>query len=125
MSALHLLPTLLEELEAIFDEIAQISHGLMLSNGFMNRQIKQLTPADVQFLELNYIHILNVNRFAREHKAKTSKLAINPILLVREEEERAEEAARVEAARAIRVALADRSPTARRQLSYWVLSLPE
>ena len=125
MSALHLLPTLLEELEAIFDEIAQISHGLMLSNGFMNRQIKQLTPADVQFLELNYIHILNVNRFAREHKAKTSKLAINPILLVREEEERAEEAARVEAARAIRVALADRSPAARRQLSYWVLSLPE
>ena len=125
MSALHLLPTLLEELEAIFDEIAQISHGLMLSNGFMNRQIKQLTPADVQFLELNYIHILNVNRFAREHKAKTSKLAISPILLAREEEERAEEAARVEAARAIRVALADRSPTARRQLSYWVLSLPE
>ena len=125
MSALHLLPTLLEELEAIFDEIAQISHGLMLSNIFMNRQIKQLTPADVQFLELNYIHILNVNRFAREHKAKTSKLAINPILLVREEEERAEEAARVEAARAIRVALADRSPAARRQLSYWVLSLPE
>ena len=125
MSALHLLPTLLEELEAIFDEIAQISHGLMLSNGFMNRQIKQLTPADVQFLELNYIHILNVNRFAREHKAKTSTLAISPILLAREEEERAEEAARVEAARAIRVALADRSPTARRQLSYWVLSLPE
>lgn len=125
MSALHLLPTLLEELEAIFDEIAQISHGLMLSNGFMNRQIKQLTPADVQFLELNYIHILNVNRFAREHKAKTSKLAISPILLAREEEERAEEAARVEAARAIRVALADRSPAARRQLSYWVLSLPE
>ena len=125
MSALHLLPTLLEELEAIFDEIAQISHGLMLSHIFMNRQIKQLTPADARLLDLIYMDSLNVNRFAREHKAKTSKLAINPILLVREEEERAEEAARVEAARAIRVALADRSPTARRQLSYWVLSLPE
>ena len=132
MSALHLLPTLLEELESIFDEIAQISHGLMLSNIFINRQIKQLTPADARLLDLIYMDSLNVNRFAREHKAKTSKLAISPILLAREEEERAEEAARVyqerarvEAARAVRVALADRSPAARRQLSYWVLSLPE
>ena len=125
MSALHLLPTLLEELESIFDEIAQISHGLMLSNIFINRQIKQLTPADARLLDLIYMDSLNVNRFAREHKAKTSKLAISPILLAREEEERAEEAASVEAARAIRMALADRSPAARRQLSYWVLSLPE
>ena len=125
MSALHLLPTLLEELESIFDEIAQISHGLMLSNIFINRQIKQLTPADARLLDLIYMDSLNVNRFAREHRAKTSKLAISPILLAREDEERAEEAARVEAARAVRVALADRSPAARRQLSYWVLSLPE
>ena len=111
MSALHLLPALLDELEAIFDEIAQISHGLMLSNVFMNRQIQQLTPAEVQFLELNFRHSQNANQFAWEHRAKTRELTTHLVSL--------------EAALAVRVALADRSPAARRQLSYWVLSLPE
>ena len=101
----------LEELSDIFEEINEIAEGMLQCNIFAVSKIK--TPAwdEIRFLELDFIHSLNIKRRSNECQAKIQQLML--------------EQSRLEAARAVRMAMGAcwSSPSLRLQLACCVVSM--